>query len=165
MKGIDSMLGSLGMGEMFRASPPPQANSGLALPQAVDAPGLLAAQAAQAAQAMQDMQNRMNHALAGNSNQHDASRYMNPQQGWASTQLDPIDELVKNPFQAASLYFRLRMTKAELKAKDIEIAFVRRMGGSVHCVIINQERVLTMIDEDVGAFPSDAFIARIRLLL
>ena len=90
------------------------------------------------------------------------------QSGWASTQstqFDPIDELVKNPFQAASLYFRLRMTKAELKAKDIEIAFVRRMGGSVHCAIINQERILTMIDEDVGAFPSDAFIARIRLLL
>ena len=57
------------------------------------------------------------------------------------------------------------MTRAELKAKDIEIAFVRQMGGSVHCAIINQERVLTMIDEDVGAFPSDAFIARIRLLL
>ena len=102
--------------------------------------------------------------------QNDASLYSpnqaaQAQQGWASTQFDPIDELVKNPFQAAALYFRLRMTKAELKAKDIEVAFVRRMGGSVHCAIINQDRILTMIDEDVGAFPSDAFIARIRLLI
>ena len=123
----------------------------------VDASGLM-----NATQAMQD---RLNHALySGNQ----AAAAQAQQSGWAATNmphLDPIDELVKNPFQSAALYFRLRMTKSELKAKDIEIAFVRRMGGSVHCAIINQERILTMIDEDVGAFPSDAFIARIRLLL
>ena len=39
------------------------------------------------------------------------------------------------------------------------------MGGCVHVAIVNQDRLLTMIDEDVGAFPSDAFIARIRLML
>ena len=94
------------------------------------------------------------------------------QSGWAATNApapDPVHnaivDLIRNPFQATSLCLRLRMTKAELKAKDIEIAFVRQMGGSVHCAIINQDRVITMIDEDVGAFPSDAFIARIRLLL
>ena len=125
-------------------------------PPAVDASGLM-----NATQAMQD---QMNQAFY-HGNQSLANAAQAQQSGWASTQFDPVDELVKNPFQAAALYFRLRMTKAELKAKDIEIAFVRRMGGSVHCAIINQERVLTMIDEDVGAFPSDAFIARIRLLL
>ena len=145
---FDSVFGHGGLGgrEVVGVAPP------------VDASGLLGA-----AQAMQD---RMNHALY--SGQSLAGAAQAQQSGWASTQstqFDPIDELVKNPFQAASLCFRLRMTKAELKAKDIEIAFVRRMGGSVHCAIINQERVLTMIDEDVGAFPSDAFIARIRLLL
>ena len=123
----------------------------------VAASGLLGA-----AQAMQD---QMNHALYTSNQSLAAANAQAQQSGWASTHTDPIDELVKNPFQAASLCFRLRMTKAELKQKDIEIAFVRRMGGSVHCAIINQERILTMIDEDVGAFPSDAFIARIRLLL
>ena len=147
---FDNVFGHGGLGgrEVVGVAPP------------VDASGLVGA-----AQAMQDMQDRLNHALYSG-NQTVAAQAQ--QSGWASTQstqFDPIDELVKNPFQAAALYFRLRMTKAELKAKDIEIAFVRRMGGSVHCAIINQERVLTMIDEDVGAFPSDAFIARIRLLL
>lgn len=90
------------------------------------------------------------------------------QAGWASTaqpHVDPINDIVRNPFQAAALYMRLRMTRDELKQKDIEIAFVRQMGGLVHVAIVNRERILTMIDEDVGAFPSDAFIARIRLLL
>ena len=130
-------------------------------PPAVDASGLM-----NATQAMQDRLNRLNPLYSGNQSLAGAAQAQ--QSGWASTQstqFDPIDELTKNPFQAASLCFRLRMTKAELKAKDIEIAFVRRMGGSVHCAIINQDRILTMIDEDVGAFPSDAFIARIRLLL
>ena len=121
-----------------------------------------------AAQATQQMQDRLNHALYTSNQSLAAANAQAQQSGWAATNmphLDPIDDMIRNPFQAASLYFRLRMTKAELKQKDIEIAFVRRMGGSVHCAIINQERILTMIDEDVGAFPSDAFIARIRLLL
>ena len=123
----------------------------------VDASGLL-----DAAQAIQD---QLNSSLYAGNQSLAAANGQAQQSGWAATQFDPLDELVKNPFQAAALYFRLRMTKAELKAKDIEVAFVRRMGGSVHCAIINQDRILTMIDEDVGAFPSDAFIARIRLLL
>ena len=90
------------------------------------------------------------------------------QSGWAATNMphvNPIDDLTHHPFQAASLYVRLRMSREELKARDIEIAFVRQMGGCVHVAIVNQDRLLTMIDEEVGAFPSDAFIARIRLLL
>ena len=144
---FDNVFGHGGLGgrEVVGVAPP------------VDTSGLM-----NAAQAMQD---RLNHALySGNQSLANAAAQAQ-QSGWGSTHTDPIDELVKNPFQAAALYFRLRMTKAELKQKDIEIAFVRRMGGSVHCAIINQERILTMIDEDVGAFPSDAFIARIRLLL
>ena len=148
---FDNVFGHGGLGgrEVVGIAPP------------VDASGLM-----NATQAMQDMQDRLNHALySGNHGNQSLAAAAQAQQGWAATQFNPLDELVKNPFQAAALYFRLRMTKAELKAKDIEIAFVRRMGGSVHCAIVNQERILTMIDEDVGAFPSDAFIARIRLLL
>ena len=147
---FDSVFGHGGLGgkEIVGIAPP------------VDASGLMARDAGDAGHAGPD------EPCARHGNQRGVTQAQ--QSGWASTQstqFDPIDELIKNPFQAAALYFRLRMTKAELKAKDIEIAFVRRMGGSVHCAIINQERILTMIDEDVGAFPSDAFIARIRLLL
>ena len=102
-----------------------------------------------------------------------AAAQMNQAQqgGWAATNVpqgqtaEPVDLLINNPFQAASLYIRLRMTQRQLKEKDIEIAFVRQMGGCVHVAIVNQDRLLTMIDEDAGAFPSDAFVARIRLLL
>ena len=140
--------------------------------QAAAAGGILTAwnEAQQSVLSAQQLQDAMNSAMYhGN----DASKYANAQQGgWAAAnqpqqgwQADPVDLLIKNPFQANALYVRLRMTRVELKAKDIEFAFVRQMGGSVHVAIVNQDRVLTMIDEDVGAFPSDAFIARIRLLL
>lgn len=144
------ILRSLGMGDVFKSKSQIEMEmkqSGLSLPpQNGQLGGWAAAQ----------VQDQMNQAFY-HGNQAAAAQAAMPH-------LDP-DDLVRYPFQAASLYIRLRMTRAELKAKDIEIAFVRQMGGSVHCAIINQERVLTMIDEDAGAFPSDAFIARIRLLL
>ena len=159
---FDSVFGHGGLGgrEVVGIAPP------------IDTSGLLGA-----AQAMQD---QLNHALSNSNKSLAASNLaaaaaqaqQAQQSGWAATNApapDPVHnaivDLIRNPFQATSLCLRLRMTKAELKAKDIEIAFVRQMGGSVHCAIINQDRVITMIDEDVGAFPSDAFIARIRLLL
>jgi hypothetical protein len=120
--------------------------------------------ASQAAQAAQQLQYAMNQAL------YHGSDAANPPRGWAATNQaqgynDPVSDLIQNPFQASALYFRLRLTKGQLKEKDIEIAFVRRMGDAVHVAIVNQDRILTMIDEDVWAFPSDAFLARIRLLL
>ena len=158
---MNSILGSLGMGDILKSKSQIELEmrqATLSLPPVVSG-GLAAWDAAQA------MQDQLNYALAHGSQ---AGAAQAQQSGWAATNsphLDPVDDLIRNPFQAASLYFRLRMTRAQLKAKDIEIAFVRQMGGSVHCAIINQNRIITMIDEDVGAFPSDAFIARIRLLL
>ena len=129
---------------------------------APEAGSLAAWNASQAQQASQQLQDAMNQALY-----HGNGNAQAQQGGWAATNMpfDPNDELILNPFQARSLYVRLRMTRGQLKEKDIEIAFVRQMGSAVHVAIINQDRIITMIDEDVGAFPSDAFIARIRLLL
>ena len=123
--------------------------------------------AAQSQQASQQLQDAMNQALYhGN----DASKYANAQQGgWAAingptTQFDPVDDLIRNPFQAASIYIRLRMTKAALKEKDMEIAFVRAMGSAVHVALITRDKVVTLIDEQPEAFPSDVFVARLRLM-
>ena len=80
------------------------------------------------------MNNAMHHG-------NDPSRYSNAQQGgWDA--LTPVDRptLVKNPFQAASLYFRLRMTRQELKAEGHRDRLRAPDGRLVHYVIINQDR-------------------------
>jgi hypothetical protein len=156
VKVVSNILGSLGMKQAVLEA----GNGSLAAWNAL--------QSQQAAQQLQDMMNNAMHH--GNAQQGGIGQYPTSQGGWAATnEPDPVHnavvELTRNPFQAASLYIRLRMTKAALKAKDIEIAFVRQMGNAVHVAIVTHDQVVTMIDEDVGAFPSDAFIARIRLLL
>jgi hypothetical protein len=93
-----------------------------------------------------------------------------PQQsGWAATNVpvsafDPIGELIVNPFQAMAIYLRLRMSQAMLKARGIEIALVRHMGSAVNVVVITKDQMVTLTDEDDVAFPSDAFLAKLRLL-
>jgi hypothetical protein len=136
-------------------------------PDQVERERLAAAQGGMLAQQLQD---QVNHALyAGNQSLADANGQAQ-QSGWAGTngpagQYDPIGGLVANPFQPEALYFRLRMTKGQLKLKNIEIALVRQVGSAVNVVVITKDQMLTLVDEDVGAFPSDVFIAKFRLML
>jgi len=63
-----------------------------------------------------------------------------------------------------AIAFRLRMSRRELEAKGIEILNVRRVVDEVHVVLGVKDQTLVLKDDE-GSFPSDEFVAKLRLLL
>lgn len=78
---------------------------------------------------------------------------------WHSMSPGPHDYITPQ-----AICFRLRMDYASLREKGVEILNVRQVIDEVHVVIGHKDQTLILKDE-AGSFPSDEFVAKMRLLL
>jgi hypothetical protein len=82
--------------------------------------------------------------------------------GWVAT--TPANPSTIQYHSSEAICFRLRVTRAELIGKGVEIRDVRQAGDEIHVTIAHGNQTIIMKDVEAN-FPSDDFIVKLRLLL